>query len=224
MRIIWPVILSLALSALASLGAGSCRAKQPSPRVIVNGVTFAVEVAATDSQRRRGLSGRRGLPPDRGMLFVFGRPQELLFHMKDCHFPIDIAFIDEGGTILRLDTMTVEPDPANPVRVYPCDQPAKYVLETVGGTWRRIGARAGMKVRFVGVRAEEMAARAVVAPRPTQSHYAKGAASGSRRIVHGRDCATGGQGSRRREDARNCLVAFRPVGAGQCERGHRRAV
>ena len=85
------------------------------------------------------------------MLFVFDRPQVLQFHMKDCYFPIDVAFMDEAGRIINLATMAVEADPANPVATYLSHRPAKYVLETAGGTWRRIAAKPGMTVEFLGL-------------------------------------------------------------------------
>jgi len=136
---------------LLAAGGLSCGNEEPRPRVTINGNTFYVEIADTDSARGRGLGGRVSLDADKGMLFVFDAPKEQDFHMLDCYFPIDIAFIDEAGRIINLKTMAVEDDPTQPRRGYASDRPAKYVLETVGGTWERIGAAAGMAVEFVDV-------------------------------------------------------------------------
>ena len=65
------LIAQVLLTALA-LGATACQ-KQPAgcdsarlPEVIVGGQRFGVELALTESQHRRGLSGRIALPADRG--------------------------------------------------------------------------------------------------------------------------------------------------------------
>jgi uncharacterized membrane protein (UPF0127 family) len=44
--------------------------------------------------------------------------------------------------------MAVELDPANPSRTYDSAGPARYVIEVVGGTWKRIGAKPGDIVTF----------------------------------------------------------------------------
>ena len=142
--------LWLAAAALAVAGA-SCRPRDTQPKVVLNGRTLTVEVADTEGRRAAGLSNRRSLPEDHGMLFIFQGPQNLQFHMKDCYFPIDIAFLDTDGRIVNLETMAVEADPANPRRIYRSDRPARYALEAAAGTWQRIGAQPGMKAEFVGL-------------------------------------------------------------------------
>lgn len=127
---------------------GCANEDPPVPRVEVAGAVFEVEIADTEAERAIGLSGRRSLPSDHGMLFLFDRPQLLEFHMKDCYMPIDIAFLDADRRILNLATMPVEPAPARPTRQYVSFGPAQYALETAGGTWERIGAEPGMIVQF----------------------------------------------------------------------------
>jgi hypothetical protein len=132
--------------------------------VVINGQSFTVEVADTRAKREAGLSNRSSLAADRGMLFLFERPGPLEFYMIDCYFDIDIAFLDADRHIINLETMPVESDPAHPKRLYHSDHPAKYVLETVGGTWKRIGAQPGMTATFIDV--PEGAAPAPAAPPP----------------------------------------------------------
>ena len=132
------------------LGVAGCRDK-PQPRVVVNGRTFQVEVADSEPVRHRGLGGRLSLPEGRGMLFVFQKEEPLVFYMKDCHFPIDIAFIDSRGRIVKTATMAVEADPARPRTYYHSDAPARYALEVLGGAWQRLGVEAGMTVQCLDV-------------------------------------------------------------------------
>ncbi len=141
----------MVLAGLSGAACLSCRDQKAQPRVIVNGESFSVEIADTSAARGRGLGGRGSLAEDKGMLFVFDSAKPQDFYMLECYFAIDIAFIDAEGRIINLETMAMEPDPARPLRRYPSHRPAKYILETVGGTWRRIGAAAGMRVEFVDI-------------------------------------------------------------------------
>lgn len=70
-----------------------------------------VEVAETEDQMIRGLTGRDGLDPDSGMLFVFDhtRAADEGFWMWRTRIPLDIAFLDDDGVILRL--LSMEPCP-----------------------------------------------------------------------------------------------------------------
>jgi len=146
--IIWGI-----LPAVILIGATmpSCRAHRPKPTVQVNGATIQVEVADTKEKREIGLGGRGSLPEGQGMLFVFDKAMPLNFHMRDCYFPIDIAFLDADKKIINMWSMAVEEDPAHPIRHYLSDRDAKYALETVAGAWQRIGAAPGMTVQFANV-------------------------------------------------------------------------
>jgi uncharacterized membrane protein (UPF0127 family) len=143
------LIATLAAAMLPSIP--GCRRRNPEPKLIVNGHSFAVEIADTPDMQRLGLSGRPSLPADRAMLFVFPAEANRSFYMKDCYFPIDIAFLDADRRIINLTTMAVEAVPTNPVGTYRSDAPAMFVVEAVGGTWQRTGAAAGMQVEFVDV-------------------------------------------------------------------------
>ncbi len=143
--------LTLEIALVTALFAGGCRSQEARPEAIVNGHVFTLEIADTRDAQTIGLGGRPSLAADAGMLFVFGASSTRNFHMKDCYFPIDVAFLDVDGTIINLATMPVEDDPANPVRQYRSHRPAKYVLETAGGTWDQIGARPGDTITFKGV-------------------------------------------------------------------------
>ena len=68
-------------------------------------VKIQVEVANTDSERVKGLSGRQKLAEGEGMLFDFSdSPGTLfpIFWMKDMNFPIDIIWIS-GDKVIYVD-------------------------------------------------------------------------------------------------------------------------
>ncbi|QCW01934.1 DUF192 domain-containing protein [Natrinema pallidum] len=56
-------------------------------------------IADTDDLRYLGLSDTDELPPDRGMLFVYGAVAERTFVMREMDFGIDIVYADADGTI-----------------------------------------------------------------------------------------------------------------------------
>ena len=116
------------------------------------GVTLAVldqqldvEVAAAQADRTRGLSQRRTLPENRGMLFVFDDPALHVIWMKDTHVPLSVAFLDEQGVIINIEGM--EPDT---LVHHPAARPAKYALEVNRGWFDRHGIRPGMRVEGIG--------------------------------------------------------------------------
>ncbi|MCH2162783.1 MAG: DUF192 domain-containing protein [Phycisphaerales bacterium] len=116
---------------------------------------YEMEIAATDSQRRRGFGGRTELPPGSGMLFV--HPDDTLrrFWMKDCLIDIDIAFLDGQGRIVALHRMKKEPPRRDGERLssyedrltrYPSRRPARYALEFQAGTLDRLKLKVGQSV------------------------------------------------------------------------------
>lgn len=59
-------------------------------------------IADTASLRFQGLSGVPALPPDSGMLFVYGGEAERRFVMRGMQIGIDIVYADSEGTITRI--------------------------------------------------------------------------------------------------------------------------
>jgi hypothetical protein len=112
--------------------------------VIAGRVRVAVEVARSAPEQIRGLSGRPGLPPGHGMLFVYDRPQPVSIWMKDMRFPLDILWI-RGGRIVKVERRAPPLDPRGPERIYTAT--ADMVLEVPAGTADRERIRVGDTVR-----------------------------------------------------------------------------
>ncbi len=103
---------------------------------------FAVEIAATEAEREKGLMYRKELPEGRGMLFDFHREQEVGFWMQNTYIPLDMIFIRGDGRILRIAENT---RPLS-TRIIPSNGPVRWVLEVIGGTAAKLGIAPGDRV------------------------------------------------------------------------------
>lgn len=101
--------------------------------VVVNGLQVVVEIADTDVERRRGLSGRDGLEPGFGMLFIFPSEGVYSFWMYRMKFPIDMIWMDSGGRVVYIVEDAQPCGDSLVCPVYTPDKPAKYVLEVNAG-------------------------------------------------------------------------------------------
>lgn len=104
---------------------------------------FRFELADTQEKRIQGLSGRRDVPANYGLLFVFesaGRPG---FWMKDMYVAIDMIWLSEDGTVLGIEE-AVAPE-TYPEVFYP-PAPVRYVLETRAYEARAQGWEAGSRI------------------------------------------------------------------------------
>lgn len=108
--------------------------------LIAGRVSLTVELARTPMEQIRGLSGRPGLAPSHGMLFVYNRPQPVSIWMKDMRFPLDIVWIRDGR-IVKIEKHAPPLTPAGPERIYTAT--ADLVLEVPAGFADRQRVRIG---------------------------------------------------------------------------------
>lgn len=117
----------------------------------LKGETFTLELALDHETRTQGLSDRKSIPDDGGMLFVFPSPVKTQFVMRRCYVPIDLIFIDEDGYIDSLHAMEViEPIGSarwkNPFTGYPTAGSIRYAVELSGGKIAALGLKRGEKI------------------------------------------------------------------------------
>ena len=98
--------------------------------LVIGGAELKVEIADTPQKRIDGLSGRQNLDQNKGMLFIFEKPDHYSFWMKNMKFPIDIIWIDENKKIIDITKNASQE--SYPERFSP-KIPAKYVLEVNAG-------------------------------------------------------------------------------------------
>ncbi len=147
--------LALAALVLALLPPAGCAAADDSNRARTQDVklgarTFTLELALDDATRIQGLSDRKEIAADGGMLFVFPRPRVLVFVMRRCLVPIDIIFLSPTGRIVRMHEMQVEPYERTDeqLKPYPSEWPAQFAIELRGGTIRGLGLQPGQAVEL----------------------------------------------------------------------------
>jgi len=137
--------LTVVTLALAALGDAS---PAVIPLTLPSGTVLQVEVMVKDEDRAMGLMFRPSLPKDRGMLFIFERPDFHGIWMKNCKFPIDIVWLDEERKVAHV-AESVPPCKAEPCPVYSPLRRAAYVVELNAGVARREKAVLGSTFSFV---------------------------------------------------------------------------
>jgi uncharacterized membrane protein (UPF0127 family) len=97
-----------------------------------------VEVAQTEAEKVRGLSGRESLEPGRGMLFVYEAPARPIIWMRGMRFPLDILWIRDGR-VVDLVMEAKPPAPGEAPQVFSPREEVQYVLEVPAGFTKRYG-------------------------------------------------------------------------------------
>jgi len=142
------LVLAVAVGYFALSTSNGPRIGQPKTvgAVIIGSTEYTVEIAKTDDERKRGLSGRDSLEAGYGMLFVFPKPDYYSFWMKDTKMPLDILWIhDEHIVDIKVDaepSSSSQPPTVNP------REAAEYVLEINGKDSEVYGFKVGDSVRM----------------------------------------------------------------------------
>jgi uncharacterized membrane protein (UPF0127 family) len=175
MRLVAGLVLAFAAAATL-LGLRGCDETTAGDTALVRiaGKPFHLELALDGKTRFEGLSGRTHIEPDGGKLFVFPRPMETGFVMRDCPIPIDVLYVDQTGRIVAMHEMQPEPPrteeekklsppdgfPNAPqwqwtndayerrLKQYPSRYATQFVIELRGGTYRTLGVKEGDKVEL----------------------------------------------------------------------------
>ena len=125
----WVLLCAFTAVAVAA-GAGQVR--------IGDRVAVTVEVVRTEAEKIRGLSGRDGLAPGGGMLFVYEDPVRPLIWMRGMRFSLDILWIRDGR-VVGLVQEAKPPAPGEAPQVFAPPEEVQYVLEVPAGFAQRYG-------------------------------------------------------------------------------------
>jgi uncharacterized protein len=148
-----PLILALWTALSAALGLAGCTHAADPPgmqTVMIAERTFHLELALDDDRRFQGLSDRKEIVRDGGMLFVFPKVSDWPFVMRRCLVPIDLMFLDPSGFVITTHEMQVEPYERTDTQLKPyySEWPYQFVVEMRGGTIRELGLKKAQKIEL----------------------------------------------------------------------------
>ena len=153
--------VSAALLAVTGCGRSAAPQVQAAPKTVADYFAIKVgdkavqmELAVGMPEMQRGLMGRRDLTPDQGMLFVYDKPQQQSFWMRDTPTALDVGFFDENGVLAEIYPMY--PFDETPVRSI--SKELKYALEMNQGWFAARGVKPGAKLDMKAL-AEALRAR-----------------------------------------------------------------
>jgi uncharacterized membrane protein (UPF0127 family) len=136
------------LAALLMVLAGTCASAQTGPQQLptiklsVGMHAINAEVAKTPEQHGIGLMFRKSMPVNDGMLFIFDRPGQQCFWMKNTLLPLSVAFVADDGSITNIEAMKPQT-----LDSHCSTREVRYVLEMNDGWFAKRGIKPGMKLQ-----------------------------------------------------------------------------
>ena len=109
----------------------------PVGTIKIDNIVLSVKIADTDANMARGLMFEEKLPYDKGMLFVFDKPETRSMWMLNMQFNIDVIWFDDNGNVVSIDRNV--PPCMTTVEIFVCKENgvssdnAQYVLEVTAG-------------------------------------------------------------------------------------------
>lgn len=113
------------------------------PSAEIKGHKFQLLIAKSDNDKQIGLSKYKNLPEDKGMIFIFEKPDFYPFWMKDMKFPIDIIFVRDNKIVTIYENL-----PINNLSIYPPTEASNKVLEINANLSKKYGFSVGNSVVF----------------------------------------------------------------------------
>lgn len=136
----------LASSALALLGTAAVAQdgpqKLPSIKLSAGMHVIQAEVAQSAQEHSIGLMFRKTMPTNDGMLFIFERPGQQCFWMKNTLLPLSVAFVADDGSITNIEAMKPQT-----LDSHCSTKEVRFVLEMNDGWFAKRGIKPGMKIQ-----------------------------------------------------------------------------
>jgi uncharacterized membrane protein (UPF0127 family) len=105
-------------------------------------ITVLSEVMRTPEDHARGMMYRHHFPDDRLMLFMYSKDGAHRIWMKNCRFPLDVAWLDSAGRVVD-SILNAPPCKAEPCPIYGTKAPTRYFIEGTAGWLARYGVEKG---------------------------------------------------------------------------------
>lgn len=134
------ILVSIKLQMYLSVG-------KTGAELIINGQLIKVEMAKTDKEISRGLSGRDKLDNNQAMLFIFEETGNYPFWMNGMKFDLDAVFI-KGETVVDIIENIAFPRNNDQSQTFQAKVEFDKVLEVNSGTIKRLGIKVGDRMEF----------------------------------------------------------------------------
>ena len=119
------------------------------PLTLPGGQVLHAETEISNFELLRGLMYRTSLAPDRGMLFVYPKPDHYQAWMYQTLIPLDMIWMDSNHQIVALDE-SVPPcqTQASQCPKYGGKMISAFALQIGGGMARKYGLRLGQTIQW----------------------------------------------------------------------------
>ncbi len=112
----------------------------------IGGNTFQAEIADTPRAMRRGMMYRRSMNDRQAMLFVYAKPRQAIFWMKNTLIALDMLFFDERGVLVEIKR-NIPPCQTTNCPIYPSKaHNIQFVVEIKGGGAQQFGLTTGARL------------------------------------------------------------------------------
>lgn len=116
-------------------------------KVEFDNCAFITDIAESPAQKAAGLEVFDDLGAHEGMLFPFGEPSSVTFHMGKVQFPIDIVFLMDGPSALKVGKIIHNVQPG--AIEYWSNADTTYVLELNGGSCKANDIKLGSTCKIL---------------------------------------------------------------------------
>ena len=121
------------------------------PTATISNHTFKLELAKTQQEKEIGLSKKKMLEKNAGMLFLFEKPDYYSFWMKNMQFPIDIIYIRNDRIVTVHKNVKPPKNPNDKLPLYNSKEPSDTVLEINAGLSEKYNFKVGDMVELKNV-------------------------------------------------------------------------
>jgi uncharacterized membrane protein (UPF0127 family) len=118
----------------------------------INSHTYNLLIANDDKSRQIGLSDRKSLDKNTGMLFIFPKKDIYSFWMKNTLIPLDMIFINDNNIVYIVKNAPPQAGKNGNLPIYTPKNEANYVLEINGGQADKYKFKVGDKVTLKGIK------------------------------------------------------------------------
>lgn len=114
--------------------------------LVIGDAKLKILLADSEEERIMGLSYKKHLEQDKGMLFVFNKEEKHGIWMKDMYFSIDIIWLDSKFQVVDFVS---DVQPQSYPNVFKPKKTAKYVLEVNSGFIKENGIKIDEQATFL---------------------------------------------------------------------------